>query len=93
MSQATQEIKAALAQDMTPQSAEHKFRFWIGTALVAAAIFIVVTLVLRNQPLTRDMLILIALFSVSGLGVMFTGSVVALLRAVPVPWRKNGNGT
>ena len=87
---ATEQIKAATVRDMTPRSIEHWFRFIVGTLLVSAGIFIAVSLVLKNQPLTRDMLFLVFGFGGAGVVIMFTSSIVAVLKVLPVPWKRNG---
>lgn len=94
MSEKTVQLKAAVAKDMAPKSVDHWFRFVIGSLLVAAAVFISVTLVLKGQPFNKENIGVIALFAIGGLGVMFTGAVLALLKAVPLPpFLKRGNGT
>jgi hypothetical protein len=84
-----QRAVSVVASDMVPQSADHFARLLMGGAAVGAACWKYGSHV---GAWTREDLIAAALFLLGGLGVMFTGSVVALIRAVPVPWRKNGNG-
>ena len=84
----TKEIAAAARNDLTPQSADHTARIVLGGICVAAACWKYVT---HQGEWTRNDQITAALFLLAGLGVVFTSSVVALMRAVPVPWRKNGN--
>jgi hypothetical protein len=75
-------------RDVVPQSADHTARLVLGGLAVAAACFKYVS---HKGVWSREDVIAAALFLLGGLGVVFTGSVVALLKAVPVPWRK-GNG-
>lgn len=78
-----------LKKDLVPQSDQHWARLILGGLAVAAACYKYVT---HSGAWTRDDIIAAALFLLGGLGVVFTGSVVALLKAVPVPWKRNGNG-
>lgn len=84
----TKEIAAAARRDITPQSTDHYARIVLGGLAVATACWKYGS---HKGVWTREDGIAAALFLLGGLGVVFTGSVVALLKAVPVPWRRNGN--
>lgn len=85
----TKQIAAAVKRDVTPQSADHRARIVLGGLSVATACW---KYAVHKGVWTREDVIAAALFLLGGLGVVFTGSVVALLKAVPVPWRRNGDG-
>lgn len=81
-----QRAVAPVKRDIVPQSPDHIARLIMGGGAVGAAI---VKYLAHKGPWEREDVIVAALFLLGGLGVVFTGSVVALLKAVPVPWRKS----
>lgn len=82
-------IRDAIKRDVAPQSDQHWARLILGGLAVAAAC---VKFLIHQGPWVREDIIAQAVFLLSGFGVVFTGSMVALFKAIPVPWRKNGNG-
>ena len=88
--QTTQMAAVKLGQDLSPKSEQHWARVILGGLAIAGGVFKYVT---HEGAWARDDIYALALMLLLGFGVVFTGSVIALLKAIPVPWRKpNGNG-
>ena len=89
LKQTTQTLKAAIGRDVKPESEQHWARVVLGGLAVAGGVFKYVT---HEGVWVRDDIYALALMLLLGFGIVFTGSVIALLKAIPVPWRRNGNG-
>jgi hypothetical protein len=74
-------------KDVKPESGDHLFRLVICGLLVAAGIY--ATLIHpADKPWERNDLILSLGMIGAGLAIAFTGTFLAILKAIPLPWAK-----
>lgn len=84
-----EETKAIAAQDLKPRSSQHWLRIAFAVALVSVGLADIVKARLLSEPALpwEWMPLLIVMI---GIGVMFTGTIIALAKAL-LPW-KSRNG-
>ena len=79
----TQQIAAQAKSDMKPQSGAHWLRVVAGAlAIVLGSTDIVLSRFMRGDPWAKESIALIVI----GLGVIFTGTVIELAKAL-LPWK------
>ena len=91
MTQKTQPMKA-LKADLTPSSTEHIARVLFGGLMLLGGLGVILgkLVIAKSADFTTTDAILALGLAGGGAGVVFTKTIVELLKAIPFPWRRNG---